>query len=156
MEQYIFIDTNIIVDSIDKTREYHKQARYFITYCYKQQITLVLSEDMISTIFYIFKKNSKEQKEAEKLINCFQTINNNPKYFKITNFGQDVINKACQNFLNKGGDFEDYLQYYCAEKEKCRFILTSDKKFLKLNMEIPIKNYDELDSCFGESYIKPH
>lgn len=41
------------------------------------------------------------------------------------------------------GDFEDYLQYFCAEKEGCCAIYTMDKKFP--NLKIPVKRYGEID-----------
>ena len=50
----------------------------------------------------------------------------------ICSFSDSVIRSACQMCQAYDGDFEDYLQYFCAEKEDCCAIYSMDKKFPNL------------------------
>lgn len=94
-------------------------------------IQIVFSEDMVSTIAYLIKK--------ENLNNFTHFFKNYclEKNFNIAPFDISVINMAC-NYYNNQGDFEDYLQYFCAKKENCCAVYTTNKKFP--NLKIPIKN----------------
>lgn len=93
---------------------------------------------MLSTIAYILKDN-----KLENFILFMKEIILNEK-FKIASFGSFVIYEASNYFIHNKGDFEDYLQYFCAQKEECCAIYTMDKKFPQLTA-IPIKHYGDFN-----------
>ncbi|EAI9155811.1 type II toxin-antitoxin system VapC family toxin [Campylobacter coli] len=133
----VFLDTNIFIDFFEETRENNQQAKQLIYFLISNDIKIIFSEDMISTVAYILKKEN-----LGKFTHFIKTISLE-KNFNITSFGVSVINMACDYYDKYRGDFEDYLQYFCAEKEGCCAIYTMDKNFP--NLKIPIKRYGEID-----------
>ena len=55
MANKIFLDTNIVVDIIDKSRAKHKIALDFLEYLILEEYIICISEDMLTTLFYILK-----------------------------------------------------------------------------------------------------
>lgn len=131
----VFLDTNILIDFFDETRENNIHAKQLIYFLLSNDIKIVFSEDMISTIAYILKKEN-----LDKFTYFLKSIALE-KEFEIVPFGVSVINMACDYYNNNKGDFEDYLQYFTAEKENCIAIYTMDKEFTQL--KIPVKRYGD-------------
>ncbi|HDZ5066358.1 TPA: type II toxin-antitoxin system VapC family toxin [Campylobacter jejuni] len=133
----VYLDTNIFIDFFEETRENNQQAKQLIYFLISNDIKIIFSEDMISTIAYIIKKENLDQ------FAHFIKDTTLGKEFEIVSFGASVINIACDYYHNNQGDFEDYLQYFCAEKEGCCAIYTMDKNFPQI--KIPVKRYGEID-----------
>lgn len=131
----VFLDTNILIDFFDETRENNIHAKQLIYFLLSNDIKIVFSEDMISTIAYILKKEN-----LDKFTYFLKSIALE-KEFEIVSFGVSVINMACDYYNNNKGDFEDYLRYFTAEKENCIAIYTMDKEFPQL--KIPVKRYGD-------------
>ena len=134
----VYLDTNIFLDYFNTERIYHNEARQLMYYLLTNNIQIVFSEDMISTIAYLIKKEN-----LNNFTHFLKDISLE-KNFNITSFGVSVINMACDYYDKYQGDFEDYLQYFCAEKEGCCAIYTMDKKFP--NFKIPVKRYGDIDN----------
>lgn len=134
----VFLDTNIIIDFLDSTRENNDKSKFLISYLLENGFVSVVSEDMLSTIAYLARKNLTHQQSVIEFLKKINLDSN----FCVAHFGQSVVNMACDYFLKNGGDFEDYLQYFCAEKENCIAIYTMDTKFP--HMKIPLKRYGDL------------
>lgn len=133
----VYLDTNIFLDYFNTERTYHNEAKQLMYYLLTNNIQIVFSEDMISTIAYLIKKEN-----LNNFTNFLKTITLKEN-FSIASFGVSVINIACDYYNSYQGDFEDYLQYFCAEKEGCCAIYTMNKNFP--NLKIPIKRYGEID-----------
>lgn len=119
----IFLDANIVIDFIDDKRRSHELARKLIEKCILEGNKVVLSEDILTTVFYVCKKNVPRK----KLFDFFEMI---IQEFEIVGFGEDVIDESigiCRK--NAKLDFEDSLQCICAKKNKCDLIVTNDKDF---------------------------
>lgn len=52
----VFLDTNIFIDFFEETRENNQQAKQLIYFLISNDIKIIFSEDMISTVAYILKK----------------------------------------------------------------------------------------------------
>jgi len=127
----IFLDTNIVLDFLDKKRSLHLKAKELITKLTIEDYSIFISEDMLNTIFYI-------SKEKEKVLLFFETI---IEKWSVVPYGLTLISEAitkCQ--VNKGQDLEDTLQCLCSRKHDCIYIVTSDKGFVDCGIEIV--NYD--------------
>lgn len=135
----VFFDTNILLDFLDNRRLQHSAARELVYFLLRNEIKIVFSEDMISTIVYLVRKNQNAQKA---LVQVFEQITYDSNII-ICSFGEMVIRNACNYFLKNDGDFEDILQYFCAEKEGCSAIYSNDKGFPKL--KIPVKRYGDFN-----------
>ncbi|MBU1669353.1 PIN domain-containing protein [bacterium] len=123
----VFLDTNIVLDFLDKKRPLHSKSKELMTMVIMEDYTIFMSEDMLSTIFYI-------SKDKEKVLLFFETI---IAKWSIVPYGISLIEKAiklCQN--NKGQDLEDTLQCLCAKEHECSYIVTSDEKFIDCGITI--------------------
>jgi len=125
--QKVFLDTNIVLDFLDKKRPNYKKSIQLISMLIKNKTEIYISEDMLSTIFYI-------SKDKENVLRFFEMICQ--KWF-VVEYGSELIAKAVSTCLaNKGQDLEDTLQCLCAKKYECTFVITSDKGFVDCGVEV--------------------
>ena len=125
--QKVFLDTNIVLDFLDKKRPNYKKSIQLISMLIKNKTEIYISEDMLSTIFYI-------SKDKEKVLLFFEMICQ--KWF-VVEYGRELIAKAVSVCLaNKGQDLEDTLQCLCAKKNDCTFVITSDKGFVDCGVKV--------------------
>jgi len=122
----VFLDTNIVLDIIDKDRLNHMKAKGIWEILIKNHSTIMISEDMLSTIFYINKDDSYT-------LEFFKLIQNR---WDIVSFGSTVISNAIELSLGKTLDFEDVTQCLCAKENGCDVLITNDKKFYNCGVEI--------------------
>jgi len=123
----VFLDTNIVLDIIDSTRKNHKFALEVVRYLLLNDYTIVISEDMLSTIFYI----SIQKKDALLFVKEVILID-----WQIVSFGEDVIRTAINLSIEKNLDLEDLLQCLCAKENSCDVLITNDKKFFDCGVSI--------------------
>ncbi len=129
----IYFDTNIVLDIIDPTRKNHDKAKRLWELSAIYQYKIMISEDMLSTIFYI-------NKDQNYTLEFFKIIY---KRWEIVPFGKDVIKRAIELSLEKKLDIEDVLQCFCAKENGCNLFVTGDKKFYDCG--IKIIGYDYFD-----------
>lgn len=125
MIEKIYLDINIIIDLFDNTRPSHNYSQSLIEYATKNEITITISEDMISTIFYIVKDKKSVLRFLKAIIEEWQ----------IVSFGTDVINEAIDISMQNGSDLEDVMQCVCAKANCCDLIITNDKDFYSCGIE---------------------
>jgi predicted nucleic acid-binding protein len=129
MNKNIYLDTNIIIDMIDRARDNHPLARELMIKLSVQDYNVFFSEDMITTIYYILRGN-------EVVLHFF---NNVIDEWNIVPFNKKVIKEAIDFSLNNKTDLEDTLQCFCAKVNNC-ILLTNDKKFIDCGVEIVTYN----------------
>ena len=130
----VFLDTNVMIDFLESTRPNHQKAQDLVESLLKDNHKIVISENSLSDIAYICRNS-----DIDALINIFEELTFEPSIV-ISSFGIQAIRNACNLYKKYKGDFEDYLQYFCAEKESCVVIYTSDVNFPQI--AIPVKGYD--------------
>lgn len=127
MIKRVFLDTNIILDLLDSKRVNHQNAKDLLTETIEQNIEVFISEDMLSTIFYIIK-------DKKVVLDFFEVIY---EEWNIVSFGKSVIKEAiylCKQ--NPNQDLEDTMQCLCAKENSCDIFITSDKKFIECGIKI--------------------
>ena len=122
----VFLDTNIILDFLDKKRANHLKVESLMRYLILNDYTIVLSEDMLSTIFYINKDN-------KKVLNFFKMI---LVKWKIVSYGVELIQNAVDIAIEKSLDLEDLMQCLCAKSNGCTILITEDKGFYDCGVEV--------------------
>jgi len=122
----VFLDTNIVLDMLTEERENHLQSKELFSYLLLNDYDVVISEDMLSTIYYIAKNKSAT-------LEFFQTIQDE---WMIVPYGKEVISKALIFALDNKNDLEDTLQCFSAKAYKCEYVITSDKKFIDCGIKI--------------------
>lgn len=122
----VFLDTNIVLDILDAERTSHKYAVSIWKRLVVHGDTIIISEDMLSTIFYI-------QKDKENTLEFFKLIQ---KRWEIVSFGYKLISDSIDLSLEKKLDLEDVLQCQCAKENQCNIFITNDKKFYNCGMNV--------------------
>jgi len=130
MIQNVFLDTNIVLDFLDNQREEHEKAQELIQYLILNNYKITLSEDMLSTIFYIIK-------DKKATLQFFKTI---IKKWNIVSYGLELIEKAVDIALEKDLDLEDLLQCLCAKKYDATILITHDKGFYNCGLTLYTTN----------------
>ena len=131
MENKIFLDINIVIDLVEPTRNNHDRALLMLKKCIDDDFTIYISEDMISTVYYLIPNKSRSIRFFKGILDEWQ----------ISPFGRNVLKQAFDFSLKNDLDLEDALQCFCAKENGCSLFLTSDKKFADCG--IKIVNYDE-------------
>ena len=127
----IFLDINIIIDFIEPTRAKHKIVVEFFKYLTMNNYSICMSEDMLSTIFYIVE-------DKKSILKFFQTIQDR---WTISPFGKDVVRNSIEISLENNLDLEDVLQCLCAKENGCEALITHDNQFYECG--VPIYTVDE-------------
>ena len=114
----VLIDTNILVDAASFRIPFYKSAQDIIRFCGEGKIEGFISSHSLSNIFYILRKEY-DYDERKKIITLLR------KSMKTVVISNDMIDAALAN--DKITDFEDALQYECAEEMNAEYIVSRDK-----------------------------
>ncbi len=129
----VFLDANILLDIIITERKGNPYAKKLWRHLVLNSIDIVVSEDILTNVFYI----SKNKKDA---LTFFELIQNS---WKIVPFGKNVISSAIELTLEKNLDLEDVLQCLCAKENSCDLFVTNDKRFYDCGIKIVAYDYFE-------------
>ena len=88
---------------------------------------ICISEDMITTLYYILDDKEKALRFIKELVLVDWTV---------LTFGTDTIKEAADMALSEKKDLEDILQCLCAKKSGCNMVITNDKKFYDCGVDI--------------------
>ena len=66
----VYLDTNIIIDFLNPIRQGYASSRKLMQNLVDNKYEIIISEDMLSTVFYI-------NNEKKTTLNFFNTIQNN-------------------------------------------------------------------------------
>ncbi|MFN7674514.1 PIN domain-containing protein [Flavobacterium sp.] len=128
----IFIDTNVLIDLIDKRVPYYNDVAIISTLAEQQKLRIAASSLSFVNTYYVLSK-----KLDNKLV-----INSLMKYrliCEVSNIDKIIIDKSLISNFN---DFEDAVQHYSALYDKCDILITRNKKDFK-NSEIPVMTPSE-------------
>jgi len=123
----IYFDTNIVLDMIDASRHNHSRSVQILKQLGLQKYQMHISEDMLSTIYYISKDKISTLEFFENIIYID---------WNILAFGTNVIKNATQLALKENMDLEDLLQCLCAKENNCQILITNDKKFYDCGLDV--------------------
>lgn len=119
----IFIDTNILLDSLLRRYPFYKESDNVIDKCLTEKIQIFIAAHSVTNSFYIMRKVYSESQRREMLTEMCGL-------FGIVDIDKDKITSALKNDSFK--DFEDCLQSECALACGASYIITRNTKdFLK-------------------------
>ena len=119
--EIIYLDTNVVLDFLDENRIGSETANKVLEIIYKNHYTVAISEDMLSTIYYISKDKSRTLEFFDFIIRS---------EWLIISFGTQTIQDSIKFSKERGLDFEDILQCLTAKREKVKYLITNDRKFV--------------------------
>lgn len=132
----IFLDANIVLDLMFM-RDNSKRTREMINDLRKNKnFVFTISSNTLNIIFYVGSEKYKSwQQTMDKLKKIDNPLNEFWQVVDNTSIDRQRAYEYCDD--NANADWEDVLQYLCAKKANCDFIITNDKNFPQL--DIPLK-----------------
>lgn len=132
MKEKVFLDTNVVIDLLGEREQFYKSAAKIATLADLGKIQIFVSALTYSTAYYILNRYESNEVVKEKI-----------RRFKVIAETSDLTDIVVDKGLASGFmDFEDSLQYYCAEKMGCKIIITRNGKDFK-ESAIPVLTPDE-------------
>jgi len=135
MHNNIYVDTNIVVDMCDSKRALHENSFEMITNYFEQDdCELFINSDTLANLFYILSNRSTLN--TEEVLEKMQFVN---EIFTLASIGSEDVSMAlglCADASSSYKDYEDAMQYVCAKKVEANLILTNDKRFVSLDIEL--------------------
>ncbi len=126
LNKKVYFDANIVLDIINADRKGHKIAKKLWKNLTIAKYLIIISEDILTNVFYISKNKSE-------VLKFFKFVQDK---WQIAPFGKDVINNAIDLSLEKNLDLEDMLQCLCAKENGCEMLITHDKKFYDCGLSL--------------------
>jgi predicted nucleic acid-binding protein len=134
VQNNIYVDTNIVIDMCDNSRKFHENSFELITAYLQEEYELFINSDTLSNLFYILSNHSVLNKS--EIVEKMRFIN---EIFTLVSIESDDVEMAldlCRDESNKYKDYEDFMQYVCAKKVEADLIVTNDKGFVALDIEL--------------------
>jgi len=132
MENNIYVDTNVFIDLMDSTRPFYKGSFSLIKNSIAEGKTLYINSDTITNAFYILNRTYA----TISLISLMQKMVALFVVVSIENEEAMMALSLCEDEVCDFKDYEDALQYVCAKKVEADLIVTNDKGFVALDIEI--------------------
>ena len=133
MAKIVYLDTNIIIDLFEESRPCYESSKKIIQgFMSDKECEIFINTDSLTTFFYIVRHQIKMPFEEAILKMELLT-----QAFSIVSYAQDEVLEALELCKNeKFNDYEDTIQYVCAKKVNADLIVTNDKGFISLEIEI--------------------
>lgn len=128
----LFVDTNIVLDLLQKREEFYKEAQELFTLADKKKVKLFVSSLTIANTYYLLSRHY-DSVNARKIITKFKVL------VEILALNSKIIDLALASDLR---DFEDAIQLCTAIENNIYMILTRNKKDFR-NPNIPILTAQE-------------
>lgn len=129
----VFLDTNIVLDLLEKRLPFYINASKIFYLAEKKQITIAVSSLTFANLSYILSKKTSIN-EARQILRKLRML------IDVISLSEKVIDLALNDLDFK--DFEDALQFYSAMESKQNVIITRNQRdFSKI--DIPIMNPEE-------------
>lgn len=127
----LFLDTNIVIDLLDKREPFCYDAVRLFTMAYNKKVQLLVSPMTYATASFLLRKHGTE--EVRRLLNNFRLLS------RVTTVNERTVDES---LVSQFADFEDALQYYSALTAKAEAIITRNKKDFA-NSKIPVMTAGE-------------
>lgn len=122
----IFVDTNIILDLLERREQFFQEAQELFTLADKNEVKLYVSALTIANAHFLLFKHLKM--EARKVLTKFKVL------VEVLPTTDKILDLA---LTSNQKDFEDAIQYFTAIEHDMDIIITRNKKDFK-NLNLPI------------------
>lgn len=123
----LFVDTNIVLDLLQKREGFYGEAQELFTLADKKKVKLYISSLTIANTHYLLSRHYSSA-DARKILAKFRVL------VEVLSLDHKIIDLALTSDLK---DFEDAIQYYTAIENNTDLIITRNKKDFK-KQHIPI------------------
>ena len=133
MKLKIFIDSDIILDLLAERIPFHRSAAALFSLIEKGKIEGFTSPIVFANLYYVLRKRLS----GRETVDCLKRLKNLVHLLPVD--GRTIELALGSSF----GDFEDAIQYFCAEQNGIKYLITRNKDDYH-QAEIPILNAQEL------------
>lgn len=130
----VLIDINVIMDFLCHRKFFFDDANQILKKCVKKEIEGIIAAHMVTTIFYLLRKDIPSSAERRAILIDICNI------FEVSSVDKVVLLNALQD--DSFYDFEDSVQNACAANIEADFIVTRNKKDFE-NSKLPVCSPDE-------------
>ncbi|HRP57715.1 PIN domain-containing protein [Agriterribacter sp.] len=123
----LFVDTNIVLDLLQKRKDFFEEAQELFTLADKKKVKLYISSLTIANTHYLLSRHYNSN-DARKILAKFRLL------VEVLSLDHKIIDLALTSDLR---DFEDAIQYHTALENNMDLIITRNKKDFK-KQSIPI------------------
>ena len=113
----LFLDTNIVVDLLDRREPFCHDAVRLFTMAYHRQVQLIVSPMTFSTVSFLLHRHGSEG--VRSLLSNFRQLSH------VAASDERTVDDALASQFK---DFEDAMQYYTALRAKADVIITRNGK----------------------------
>ena len=113
----LFLDTNIVVDLLERREPFCHDAVRLFTMAYNKQVQLIVSPITYSTASFLLRKHGSEG--VRNLLSNFRQLS------RVATTNERTVDDSLASQFK---DFEDAMQYYTVLKAKADFIITRNGK----------------------------
>lgn len=138
----LFLDTNIVVDLLDRREPFCHDAVRLFSMAYNKQVQLVVSPTTYSTASFLLRKHGSEG--VRKLLSNFRQL------ARVSTTDERTVDDSLASQFQ---DFEDAMQYYTALRANAEIIITRNGKDFKAS-SLPVMTAGEYLSVI-EKKIMP-
>lgn len=122
----IFVDTNIVMDLLQKRENFFHEAQELFTLSDKKTVKLYVSALTMANVHFLLSKHLKM--EARKVLAKFKVL------VEVLSLDEKIIDLSLSSNMK---DLEYAIQYYTAIENEMDIIITRNKKDFK-NLNLPI------------------
>lgn len=123
----LYLDTNIVLDLLQKREEFYPEAQELFTLSDKKKIKLYVSSLTIANTHYLLSRHYSSD-DSRKILAKFKVL------VEVLSFDDKIIDLALASDLK---DFEDAIQFYTAIENNMDLIITRNKRdFRKQSLPI--------------------
>lgn len=123
----LYLDTNIVLDLLQKREEFYREAQELFTLSDKKKIKLYVSSLTIANTHYLLSRHYSSD-DSRKILAKFKVL------VEVLSFDDKIIDLALASDLK---DFEDAIQFYTAIENNMDLIITRNKRdFRKQSLPI--------------------
>ena len=131
----LYLDTNIILDIADTKRSTSEATLKLLeNYMAKGDFLFFINSDTVGTTYFILRSRSKLSRSE-----VLETMYRIERMCDIVGATGDDIVRAldlCRDPSNRFDDYEDALQFVCAQKVEADHIVTNDRAFVSDGIDI--------------------
>ncbi|MGX8713922.1 MAG: type II toxin-antitoxin system VapC family toxin [bacterium] len=127
----LFLDTNIVVDLLDRREPFCQDAVRLFSMAYNKQVQLVVSPITFSTASFLLRKHGPE--EVRKLLSNFRQL------ARVATTDERTVDDSLASQFQ---DFEDAMQYYTALRADAEVIITRNGKDFAAS-KLPVMTAEE-------------
>lgn len=142
----VLLDTNIIMDMFDGNRKTHQNSLDLVKMLLTDGAILYVNSDTLTTAFYLLR--SQRKATLKEALLAIRETTNICELIPIESEDVEDTLLLCEDENSPFKDYEDALQYVCAKKVEADLIVTNDKGFVSLDIEVrgtKLKNSHQLD-----------